>query len=345
MSRTDSSPTDPSPTDPAAVSVAPRSAPEPSSTTVVVPTRNRPEYLRAALASVLGQRGGAPRVIVVDDASSPPVPPIANVEVVRLDTRRGTATARNLGLERVSTDWVAFLDDDDLWAPSKLAQQCKALANEPAADWCYTAALVIDDRAAIVGVQRAETSGWVEGALLRGNLVSGGGSTVLARTSLVREAGGFNSAIRAAEDWELWVRIAALSPVAAVDAPLAAWRDHATSKSHGWEPAAVAGLESVLRARADVLGVPFEHLYRHQIAIDQHVEAADGVSAARAYWQRFRVVGHPRDVVSAGAVRLAPTVFRAIKRRARARAVPREWFTDTSWLAAAMTSAAPSGAV
>jgi glycosyltransferase involved in cell wall biosynthesis len=339
------SPTSSSPTKSAQPSPTPRSAPEPSSTTVVVPTRNRPEYLSAALASVLGQHGGAPRIVVVDDASSTPVPAIANVEVLRLDTRRGTATARNLGLERVTTEWVAFLDDDDLWAPSKLARQREALVQEPGADWCYTAALVIDDRAAIVGVQRAETRGWAEGVLLGGNLISGGGSTVLARTSLVREAGGFNSAIRAAEDWELWVRLAGLSPVAAVDAPLAAWRDHATSKSHGWEPSAVAGLESVLRARADVLGVPFEHLYRHQIAIDQHVEAADGVSAARAYWQRFRVVGHPRDVVSAGAVRLSPTVFRAIKRRARERAVPREWRTDTSWLAAVTASAAPTGAV
>src|SRR5438128_8506232 len=96
--------------------------------TVVVPTKDRRQVLDVALRSILAQEGVDVRVVVVDDGSSDGTAAwLADldprVEVVRHDTPTGAAAARNDGLDRVTTDWGAFCDDDDVWAPTKLAKQ------------------------------------------------------------------------------------------------------------------------------------------------------------------------------------------------------------------------------
>src|SRR5918994_6933731 len=92
---------------------------------VVIPTRNRRELLLRTLASVLAQENVDIAVVVVDEASSDgtgdALTSLAEprVSVVRHATPLGVAAARNAGLEHVDTDWVAFVDDDDVWAPDK----------------------------------------------------------------------------------------------------------------------------------------------------------------------------------------------------------------------------------
>ena len=100
---------------------------------VVIPTRNRCSLLARALECVQRQRGVEVEAVVVDDGSedgtSEYLKRVSGVElaVVRHKRPRGVATARNAGVERASASWVAFLDDDDLWAPDKLARQVAAL--------------------------------------------------------------------------------------------------------------------------------------------------------------------------------------------------------------------------
>lgn len=96
---------------------------------VVIPTRNRPAALQAALRSVLEQEGAAVRVVVVDEASEPPVDRSCGlvadprVTVVRNDEPIGPGAARNLGVDHLDTAIVSFLDDDDEWEPTK-ARRC-----------------------------------------------------------------------------------------------------------------------------------------------------------------------------------------------------------------------------
>ena len=91
--------------------------------TVVIPTRDRWSLLPGALESALSQRGVAVDVVVADDGSTT-APPAevrrSGVEVVRLETSGGIAAARNAAIVRATGEWVAFLDDDDIWAPDKL---------------------------------------------------------------------------------------------------------------------------------------------------------------------------------------------------------------------------------
>jgi glycosyltransferase involved in cell wall biosynthesis len=96
---------------------------------VVVPTRNRSALLELTLRSVLCQRDVDLELIVVDEGSTDDTPTMlaavadSRLRVIRNDTPRGVSAARNRGAASARADWVAFLDDDDLWAPDKLTRQ------------------------------------------------------------------------------------------------------------------------------------------------------------------------------------------------------------------------------
>src|SRR5207253_9169698 len=124
----------------------------------------------------------------------------------------------------VATDWVAFCDDDDVWAPTKLRSQLDALAEASGAVWCCTGAVCVDQGLRVLDAQRMEHGGDVLARLLRSNEVPGGGSAVLARTETVRAAGGFAEEQRSSEDWDMWIRLAHAGPLAVVDEPLVGYR-------------------------------------------------------------------------------------------------------------------------
>ncbi|MBA2336174.1 MAG: glycosyltransferase [Acidimicrobiia bacterium] len=105
---------------------------EPRYVSVVIPTHNRPQLLATAVASVLSQDIPV-EVIVVDDASQPPVaglPIMAHphITLIRNEKTQGPTRARNQGLEAATGAFVAFLDDDDEWLPGKL-RRCIDILN------------------------------------------------------------------------------------------------------------------------------------------------------------------------------------------------------------------------
>lgn len=310
---------------------------------VVIPARDRPELLRQALASVAAQQHPPAEVIVVDDGSLPALEPPAGVTVRRHPAPRGAAAARNSGLERVRTKWVAFLDDDDLWAPAKLSSQLRALTADSGARWCYTGALLVDEGLNLLGVQRARLSGEIEGRLLGGNVIAGGGSSVLVAADLVRQAGGFDEALSAGEDWDCWVRLARLSPVLALDAPLAASRHHVASKSRHWRRESLDVLETKLGRRARELGVSFRHTYPSQLRIEECLRRRDGRGAARVYWERFRSEGTVRDAMSAGAALGAPRVFDRVRSWESRSRIPLSWRAGAGWVERCAAAGAAAG--
>ena len=114
----------------------------PPTVTVVIPTHNRKELLRYALMSALRQEGVALEVIVVDDGSSDGTAEMLaaltdrRVRVVHHETAQGVSAARNRGIEEARGEWIAFLDDDDLWAPDKLRLQLES-ATKSGRRWVY----------------------------------------------------------------------------------------------------------------------------------------------------------------------------------------------------------------
>lgn len=103
---------------------------------VVIPTYGRPAFLGEALGSVLAQTVPDFECIVVDDASPEPVTLAVDdprVRLIRHDTNRGAAAARNTGIAVANGRYLAFLDDDDLFTPTRLELALAGLARAPIA--------------------------------------------------------------------------------------------------------------------------------------------------------------------------------------------------------------------
>jgi glycosyltransferase involved in cell wall biosynthesis len=203
---------------------------------VVVPTRNRSGLLAVTLRSVLGQRDVDLEVIVVDEASTDDTPEVLarlgdpRVRVVRHETPHGVSTARNRGAAEARGEWVAFTDDDDLWAPDKLAHQVRA-AQAADRDWSYAGSVNITDGFQIVHGQPPPPPAEVVAALPHYNAIPGGGSNVVVRREALLRAGPFDTRLRNTEDWEMWIRLAKAGPPAWVCGPLLAYRVHASNSS------------------------------------------------------------------------------------------------------------------
>jgi glycosyltransferase involved in cell wall biosynthesis len=200
--------------------------------TVVIPTHNRAALVGRAIRSVLAQRDVSVDLIVVDDGSRDDTPAVLaaitdpRLTVIRHDAALGVAETRNDGIARAVAPWVAFLDDDDLWAPTKLARQVAAIEGDPFARWACTGAMIVTPELRLLRGERPPDPGPAADHLLRYNHIPGGASGVLAATALVREVGAFDPQLASMADWDLWVRLGLASPLATVDAPLVAYVEH-----------------------------------------------------------------------------------------------------------------------
>jgi glycosyltransferase involved in cell wall biosynthesis len=206
--------------------------------TVVVPTHNRRRLLLRTLDSVLHQSDVRLEVVVVDDGGTDGTTEAlhalrcADLRVIRNERSQGVSAARNVGLAAVRTPWVAFVDDDDLWAPDKLAAQFTALAAHPDARWSCVSAVRVDSTLQVISPWRAPASGDVSQLLLTRNVIPGGGSGVLADADLARQVGGFDERISILADWDFYLRLSLRSPVASVEPPLVAYYVHSDSMFH-----------------------------------------------------------------------------------------------------------------
>jgi len=313
--------------------------------TVVVPTRNRRDLLRATLRSIRGQESVGVRIVVVDEASTDGTIEWlerigdARLRVVRHDEPRGVAAARNTGLAAVDTRWVAFCDDDDLWAPDKVASQLAALEAD-AARWCCGGSVMVDGDLGIVDHQRAIT-GDVLDALLAMNRVPGGGSGVLAETAFVREVGGFDVSLRNSEDWDLWIRLAQRSRLAGVDRPLVAYRMWAGSKSRDLSRMLLAWQTITTRYRelAAARGVEADVARHREYLARQQVRDRRRMTAARTYSRMAFAAKDPKAWPRAVAALVAPAFMDRVGTERASRRVPPEWRAEgDAWLAAHRSS-------
>lgn len=187
---------------------------------VIVPVHGFAPYLAEALDCVLAQGGvGAFEVVVVDDASVEPLvlhPDHApHCCVVRREECGGPAAARATGLAALGSgvSLVALCDSDDAWLPGKLAAQVAAFDEWPDAVACFGRALIVGADGRATGERWAELrpgrhAGPSLAALLYETNPIPTSSMVLRRAAL-EEVGGFESPVRVAEDWDLWLRLAA----------------------------------------------------------------------------------------------------------------------------------------
>jgi glycosyltransferase involved in cell wall biosynthesis len=206
--------------------------------TVIVPTHNRRDLLRRTLDSILRQRGVSLEVVVVDDGgydgTSDAIRDLGmpEVRVVRHPQSRGVSAARNTGLADARTSWVAFVDDDDLWAPDKLSEQLASIKAVEGARWACVGAVHVNESLDVIAQSPTPESGFVDTVMPYRNVIPGGGSGVLVETDLARAVGGFDEDISILADWDFYLRLSLQSAVAAVNRPLMAYFVHADSMFH-----------------------------------------------------------------------------------------------------------------
>jgi len=201
---------------------------------VVIPTHNRSALLSRTLRSALRQERVDFEVIVVDEASNDDTPALLSalgdhrVRVIRHEIPRGLSAARNHGAEYARAEWLAFLDDDDLWAPDKLFRQVSA-AREAGRDWAYTGSVNIEN-GRILRSTPAPSEEEVVAMLPRFPILPGGGSNVIVRRETFTQVGPFDTRfVCGGEDWELWIRLAKHGWPAGVREPLMAKRIHSSN--------------------------------------------------------------------------------------------------------------------
>lgn len=221
---------------------------------VVVPTKDRPALLAATLRSVCRQEGVPIEVVVVDDGSDDAgaVEAVvarlgdARVRVLRQPFPEGVSAARNRGLAATTGEWVAFCDDDDLWAPSKIVRQLQAL-DESGCSWAYTGAVDINRLNVVTKGSPPPTPDTVVADLPKFNVIPGGCSGVLAARNALAQVGAFDIELGPCADWDLWLKLLRLGPPACAPEALVGYRLHPANMSLNEER--LVSDFAVLRAR------------------------------------------------------------------------------------------------
>ena len=297
------------------------------SVSVVIPTHDRRPLLQRALGCVLGQEGVELDVVVVDDGSSDDTAAFLEglddprVRTVRHRHAKGLPNARNAGLAHAESPWVAFLDDDDLWGPTRLAAQLEA-ATRTGAGWVCSDTVLTDRRLTVLGVQTAPHDLDVAREIFRRNIVPGGGSGVLARTDLVREVGAFDPLLPSLEDWDLWMRLAMAAPSATVARADVGYFLHAGNMSRH--------VSTMRQARNMVLskhaserrarGVVVDDQWWDSYVLNLALSAGDRAAAGRVKLRSITGSRNPRDLVALLAMLAIP---RAVGQRHRNRSLTR----------------------
>ena len=197
----------------------------------IIPTHDRAALLPTTLRSVLWQRDVELEAVVVDDGSSDETTEVVDrlgdprVRLVRNETPQGVSAARNRGAAQARARWLAFCDDDDLWAPDKLARQVAA-AEASGRRWAYGGAVHVSIDLRVLSAHLPPSPDRLVARLPSWNLMPGGSSNVIVRADAFESCGGWDHGLVNLADWDLWARLAHDGLPAEVRAPLIGYRIH-----------------------------------------------------------------------------------------------------------------------
>lgn len=194
---------------------------------VIIPTYNGASFIRRALESVLSQTRRADEVIVVDDGSTDTTPAIVAEYPVTLirQNNSGVSSARNTGMRRATTEWVALLDQDDWYHPKKLEIQERSL--RPGVVVSYCAHWIVDGKSE--RLMRSCPEDRLRETLRFKQPIPP--LTAIMHRRAVLECGGFNEQVMGVEDWELYSRLIAKGKFVAVEEPLCYRSEHGDNYS------------------------------------------------------------------------------------------------------------------
>ncbi|MFH1198236.1 MAG: glycosyltransferase family A protein [bacterium] len=213
---------------------------------VIVTTYNCEKYIADTLKSVLNQTYKNFEIIIVDDSSSDNTISVIK-EIMQLDSRiflhktehaGRPSVPRNLGIQKAQGQYLAFLDGDDIWIPHKLESQLNYFERNTEYSFCYSMSVTFGD-VNIFSPKFEVLPLFSKQARTKSELISKGNpvtcSTVLVKTHLIKEVGGFDEDIELkVEDYDLWIRLAEYGPICFVPRIQTFYRVHNSQFSSDW---------------------------------------------------------------------------------------------------------------
>ena len=288
--------------------------PRPPSVSVIVPAFNAEATLAATLDSALTQTHSPLEVIVVDDGSTDDTVALVD-RLMRRDPRlalirqknAGVAAARNAGLAQARGDYVAWLDADDLWHPTKLARQLDVFAAAPRPlGFVYTGYRLIDAGGTVIHNPRtlADVSGATASRQIATTYFTNV-SSLMAPRSLAQALGGHDPRLRAwgiegAEDLHLQLRLALLAPAGCVREALVGYRMHGRNMSRAVARAARSNdkvLDLIAEAAPEIPSWVFRQGRARMIGFAFQIARAGDARGGAALLAHL-AAGQPREVAA-----------------------------------------------
>ncbi|MCX7957121.1 MAG: glycosyltransferase [Endomicrobia bacterium] len=206
---------------------------------VVIPTYNRVSFVIEAIESVFNQTYKDFEVIVVNDCSQDNTEKILTnrygnkIKIISHSSNLGLSAARNSGINYSNGEYIAFLDDDDIWLPNKLEEQISFMETHRFL-WSATNGKIFSIEKQKVlyyhnDIQKAY-DGYVLYRLFFDNFI--GPSSVIINKRIFEKVGGFYDEKIVAEDWDMWLRISIHYPLGYIYQPLVIYRYHPNRKTN-----------------------------------------------------------------------------------------------------------------
>ncbi|MBA3922877.1 MAG: glycosyltransferase [Nostocaceae cyanobacterium] len=203
---------------------------------IIIPAYNSEKTIGQTIQSALKQTFSDFELIIINDGSQDAtIDIISNFKDLRIKTfsypNAGLSISRSRGFERAVGEFISYLDADDLWTPNKLSSQLQALQNNPDAAVAYSWTDNIDAEGNFLEKgTHISLSGDVYQKLLVINFLENGSNPLIKRKA-IEEVGGFDNSLPAAQDWDMWIRLAKKFKFVAVPSVQILYRISATSQS------------------------------------------------------------------------------------------------------------------
>ncbi|MBD2022190.1 glycosyltransferase [Leptolyngbya sp. FACHB-36] len=236
---------------------------------VIIPVFNGAKTIRDTIASVLAQSFSEFELLIINDGSTDDtLAVVSSFDDPRIQVfsypNAGSNPSRNRGIDHARGEYISFIDADDLWTPDKLAAQRQALQAQPQAAVAYSWTDCIDEQGQYL---RQGAHATIAGNVLANFLLTdciGSGSNVLVRKSALVEVGKFDESLANAQDWDMWLRLAARYPFACVPKVQVLYRVSAGSLSSNVQRMATASFRVIERSFAQAPAT-LQHLKPHSL--------------------------------------------------------------------------------
>ena len=232
-------------------------------TAVITTYKRTPAMVERALTSVLNQTRPVAEIFVIDDSPleyeqrhsvEQMVKGYADkcVTYIKTDGDLGACASRNIGLERASCEFIAFLDDDDEWLPEKIEKQLP-LFSSPDIVLVYCGSYTVnDDKETRAERKLNRHRGKVFDKLMLENFIEST-SFPLIRTAALREIGGFDPLMPASQDLDVWLRLSERFEIDYVDEPLVCYHVHSGERITRNYSKKIAGTKRIIEKNQDYL--------------------------------------------------------------------------------------------